>query len=436
MDLIILYSPSILTILNSILIVTIAKAITLNWKFHLKESLYLIFMALVIASVISSPLSFFPSAIIFWLFLFLYFYLINHNSILKSISATFDVLLAYLLAALVFPFILFSLVPSLLLLLDPWYSFLRLSLYLPAIAFAVFISTCSNFIKQNNHRRQIGFLVFEIFCFIFVILSVMYAQKAELDSIGAFAVSCVIFVTLGLYIYVQIANIKHRKQQKEDEYKSLQFYTSELEQQQTAVRKITHDFQNILLSMDSFFKEKDWAGLEQYYNTEIKTVSDIITKDRFALEKLSKIRVSAIKSILAAKILSAQSLGQDIETSFEAREEINTVPIDYLPLVRMLGIILDNAIEALAELGHGKLMIGCLKNGDNIMFIVQNTCRTDIPKIHQLEKPGFSTKGKGRGLGLSNLAELVDSNPGITLETRIVENNFIQKLTISGKEDT
>jgi len=98
----------------------------------------------------------------------------------------------------------------------------------------------------------------------------------------------------------------------------------------------------------------------------------------------------------------------------------------------MLGIILDNAIEALSALGTGQLRVACLKMGGGVIFIVRNDCSPDMPKLHQLRQDGFSTKGKSRGQGLSILSELANACPNVTLDTSIADGKFVQKLIIGG----
>ena len=129
--------------------------------------------------------------------------------------------------------------------------------------------------------------------------------------------------------------------------------------------------------------------------------------------------------------IDKQSAG--ISTTLEAVDEIDDIPINSVALVRMLGIILDNAIEELTVLGKGQFMIACYKFGGGLTSIVQNTCRPDIQKLYTLKQAGFSTKGEGRGLGLSNLTEIVESHSSnITLQTSIADGNFTQRLRIGG----
>ena len=240
-----------------------------------------------------------------------------------------------------------------------------------------------------------------------------------------------LLILTGLFFYIRSITLKHERQQKELEVKSLQHYTEELERQHTSIRKFKHDYQNILVSMSAFLEEGDLEGLKKYYSTKIEPTSQIISNDDLVLEKLSKIKVREIKSIFAAKLMLAQNVG--ISTRLEAYEIIDDIPADSVTLVRILGIILDNAIEELTKFEHGSLWVACFKNETNITFIVQNTCHTDAPDLHRIWEPGFSTKGEGRGFGLSNLLELVSSLPNATLETSIEEGKFTQILVIYTK---
>jgi len=223
-------------------------------------------------------------------------------------------------------------------------------------------------------------------------------------------------------------NAEYELRKKEAEQKALLYYTDELERQNITVQKFRHDYQNILLSIDSFIQEKDLDGLEAYYVAKIKTVSNAILKEEFSLQNLRNIKEREIKSILTGKLLQAQNSGIDV--SFEADIEIEDFLVNSIDLVRIIGILMDNAIEECNEMSGGKLLVGCFKEDSGITVIVQNSCRQNIPKLHLLLQAGFSTKGEGRGLGLSNLQEFVNSHSNLTLETCIDKDNFIQKLRI------
>jgi len=242
------------------------------------------------------------------------------------------------------------------------------------------------------------------------------------------------FLTMTIFnVWLSVKNLeeKYQIQRKQDEYESMQYYTNEIEKQYTDMRKFKHDYQNILSSLNEYIDEGDLYGLKDYFHNKVEIVSNRMMNHDFMLENLSRVKVKEVKSILAAKLMMAQEKG--VVVNFEAREDINMIPIDTVALVRMLGIILDNAIEELIELGEGIMQVGVWNEGKGVTFIVQNACHVDTPKLHKLEEYGFSTKGEKRGIGINNLLELVEKAPNVLLQTSIADNQFIQKIIITGE---
>lgn len=104
--------------------------------------------------------------------------------------------------------------------------------------------------------------------------------------------------------------------------------------------------------------------------------------------------------------------------------------IDIIALVRILGIFLDNSIEELKYLEKGNLSIAIFLIEKDTYIIIENTTKNDMQSLHELKKEGFSTKGKDRGLGLSNADQLIQKYPYLLWETSIEKNKFIQTLII------
>jgi len=239
----------------------------------------------------------------------------------------------------------------------------------------------------------------------------------------------VIAVSISILFYARSLNERMALRQKEAEQEILRQYTTQIEEQQGIVSKMQHDIGNILSSMEGYLGNDDLQGLKEYFYTKVKAATADITDNNLALARLANIKLPEIKAILAAKLSLAQSEG--VDTNVEASDIVDHIAVDSIALVRMLGIIMDNAIEELVTIGTGQLMVACYVVGGGVTFIVQNTCRHDIKKLHELEQVGFSTKGAGRGRGLSNLAEIANDYPdNITLQTSIEGGNFTQKLRI------
>ncbi|MCL2426387.1 MAG: GHKL domain-containing protein [Oscillospiraceae bacterium] len=240
----------------------------------------------------------------------------------------------------------------------------------------------------------------------------------------------IIGVAFCIVFYIALLRQRTALQKKLAEQVAQDQYVRQIEMQQSLIRKFKHDYQNILLSINGFIMEDDFDGLKRYMPKVNAASTIVISDDTFTLENLGKIKCPEIKILLTEKLIYAQNISADISVTIDVYEEINHIPADSVILVRMLGTILDNAVEALMELQSGKLSVACYKDKSSVVFVVQNTCLPNLPPYSQLRQQGFSTKANGRGLGLSNLSELLNLHPETALQSNISGGNFTQKILI------
>lgn len=289
-----------------------------------------------------------------------------------------------------------------------------------------------NRIRDLNKRPVILSALSCVICLAYI-FSVVVArgrgnqQNPVLYDLGFLILFLLLFSGI-LLIYISISNLNFAIKKKETAYAYMERYTQDVEKHYLELRKFKHDYQNILTSLEGYIMLEDMNGLKEYFYDKIKKHSKWTLQNEYILKELSNVKIDGIKSIIAAKIIYAQDLG--LNASFEALEEIERIDMDTICLVRVLGILLDNAIEELTYLGHGSLLLGIIKNKDNVMIVIQNTCRDKIPNIQTLKRQSFSTKSSGRGLGLSNMQEIIESFSNVISETLVEKELFVQKLII------
>ena len=227
---------------------------------------------------------------------------------------------------------------------------------------------------------------------------------------------------------IQSLKDKYAIQSKEARIKSNNQYIHEVERHYNELRTFRHNYQNVLLSLDEYLKTNDIEGLKEYYQNSIKPISARMSQKRYKLEDLSKIDNKEIKSILFNKLYSAQL--SNIDVSFESKSEITDFSTDTLDLTLALGIILDNAIDETKQQQHGQIQVGVIYDHEEIDIIIQNSIRQNEVPVWKMKQLGFSTKGTNRGVGLSNLDEIINRHSNLMLETMKKDNFFLQKITI------
>ena len=97
----------------------------------------------------------------------------------------------------------------------------------------------------------------------------------------------------------------------------------------------------------------------------------------------------------------------------------------------MLGIYLDNAIEASLETEHPVIHFHLGKINQYIVFIISNSFIDKGLSVDQMLKKEVTTKGTGHGIGLYNVSEILNRYDNIYHETLIKEGLFIQQVQIS-----
>jgi two-component system sensor histidine kinase AgrC len=103
---------------------------------------------------------------------------------------------------------------------------------------------------------------------------------------------------------------------------------------------------------------------------------------------------------------------------------------DYINLYKIINIILDNALEACEKTKNKYLLIDIYKEDGFICFDISNSCKGTI-NLDEINKKGFSTKGKNRGLGLSIVKNILKANDSIEMKQFVKDNIFTTIIKVS-----
>ena len=71
-------------------------------------------------------------------------------------------------------------------------------------------------------------------------------------------------------------------------------------------------------------------------------------------------------------------------------------------------------------------------DGTGVDILVRNPVRDQVP-LSRIWKEGYSTKGSGRGMGLTSLRRIVESYDHVSSRTYQEDGFFVQELRIGAK---
>ena len=285
---------------------------------------------------------------------------------------------------------------------------------------------------SNRYYIIISFVLAIAFIYFYIISQTNLQESNSLNFYAIIFVSITVLLSLVILLLSAFALREMKYKRKLQEIEAYYEYTLRIESINNEMRKFRHDYVNILTTLSDYIREDDMPGLRKYFNENIVPMKDKLKTRSIKMNGIEKLKVREIKGLITTKIIQAQE--KRIPISIEVPDEIDRISMNTVELSRIIGIIVDNAIEASENLEEPLINIAFIDNEESVTFIVMNKCSDDIPKIHELFEQGFSTKGDNRGLGLSTLKELTDSNENVLLDTVIENGYFVQKVEINNKE--
>lgn len=196
---------------------------------------------------------------------------------------------------------------------------------------------------------------------------------------------------------------------------------------QDDIRGFRHDFTNIICTIGGYVHTKDMEGLTNYYNQIQK---DVVKVNNLTALNPDIINNPAIYALITSKYDKAADL--NISMSVEVFTDLNSLPMKIYEFTRILGILLDNAIEAAQECDEKNVYIHIRKDEkhNRQLLIVENTYKDKTIDTDKIFEKNYSTKPKNTGLGLWEVRQILKRNNNLNLYTTKNEKLFKQQLEI------
>lgn len=291
--------------------------------------------------------------------------------------------------------------------------------------------------KDSSSKNISIFLFVDILIIIFIIitysklLKYMFSSNQENFNILYLVLSLLIFVVLLLTSYTLSKYIKSYVNENliSNENKYLKQYSDMLENSSMDLRRFKHDYLNIMFTLGDYINNNKIEELKNYYNNELAPASDVLLDKSNLISLLKNLKITPLKSLVSSKIVSAQTKG--IEMKIEIFDEVSEVNMKTFDLCRIMGILLDNAIEASQLCNNKFIHFAIVTTDEATIFIVINSCSENCPPVYKLYETNFSTKGTNRGLGLTTVKKIINSYKNSLINTTIEHNTFKQEIIIS-----
>lgn len=171
-----------------------------------------------------------------------------------------------------------------------------------------------------------------------------------------------------------------------------------------AMRALEHEYANRLHIVDGLLEMGEVDQARTF-------VSQVSTMSRSLGEGLrSRIAPPELAALLLAKVTVAAE--QDVQMSVTAESRLERPQVDQAELLTIVGNLLDNAVDALANTPRPRTVTVQFDDADGVFIAVRdNGPGVPADKIDQVVVDGYSTKdprpGMRRGIGLALVSRIV-----------------------------
>ncbi len=279
----------------------------------------------------------------------------------------------------------------------------------------------SDFIQHSRWILKVSLIFITLYLFVNIFYMQMHKTIDSLDYIQMIVFMALFFLAVNEW-QKAIVDAERKKTQLEMN----RLYYDAYDELLLLIRERQHDMKNHINAILGMIYTID--NYEDLVESQRKYCDDIVEKNK-ETKLLLSISNPLIAGFLYRKFQEAQKQKILIECKVASKDDNYGIP-EY-ELIEMMGILLDNAMEALNEKEETErnIFVEIEDREENLQIMVANKSRYyDPDEICRFFQKDYSSKGKEHGIGLTKLKRIVQEKDGDIMVTNESRNasNYLQ----------
>ena len=304
-----------------------------------------------------------------------------------------------------------------------------LTIYLLSTLVKIIKNNITLFEQIDSYRKKlltINFILIIILIAIQFYLVIFYNNVLPVYITLISLTSLIAYSIVSIYSIIKSINLEITKRYLEQS----ELHNKTLELLYNNVSAFKHDFSNIITAFGGYIDTRNLDGLERYYN---QIIDECHINNNLSTLNPEVINNPAVYNILATKYYKADELG--ITINLQIFINLNTLKLDVYEFCRILGILLDNAIEAASKCDEKivNIEIHDIRHNKCQVLTIENTYSDKNIDISRLSEKGYTSKTEEKGshgIGLWQVDKMIKKHNNIILDTSKDEKFFKQELAI------
>lgn len=313
---------------------------------------------------------------------------------------------------------------------DNYINYLLFNILIFMITYAISKIRCINSLMNYTlnwyNKNEYKSLIFFVFLVLIILTFVLYNNFINILPPFLFWVANVFFIAVFVFI-IGFFREKTNNNKIIYEYDQLLDYIKTYEQLLDEKSKNQHEYKNQLSVIRMMAKNKKTI---EYIDSLLENETE---ENLEVLNKLKYIPKGGLKGLIYYKIetMIKKKLNVFIDVSSELKDPKLWKNCDKnLQIIsKILGVYLDNAIEACESSKEKYIIFELFIEDKSIVFKISNTFSNEI-NMEKIDNEGYTTKGKGKGYGLSLVKDLISKTDCLSQDRTISGIYYIQKLYI------
>lgn len=413
------------------------KYVSKKLKIDIKV-IFLIFLTILLITTMSFKINKLAELSFKYITLLFLFKILYKESFSKTIICTF---LMYIM--LIFGELLFSIIVVLILQIDQ--DFLKQTI--EGYLFSNFLILFFMIILANNKKiskilneiidwyinKQVFYAAFLTTFGMIITCYLLYKNYLKIKSVSSFTLTSIFLFGILVFI-VGFFKEKTNNSKLISEYDQLLDYVKTYEEVIEEKSKNQHEYNNQLILIREMLGTRNKKVKE--YIDQILSIENEQSKGNW-LNKIKNIPNGGLKGLIHYKIVEMEK--KKIKLYIDINENVNNKKTNkYLrdnlnDISKIIGVYLDNAIEAALKSKEKYIIIEVECNKDKLNFSISNTYKGGI-NLSKIDNAGYSKKGKSRGYGLSLVHDIINRRNDVEQYREFNGIYFVQHVCLKYKK--
>lgn len=234
------------------------------------------------------------------------------------------------------------------------------------------------------------------------------------------------FCIIGIYLIKQKSDIEKASTM----YQKVVEYSKTTNKLLEDYRIVNHEHKN-QLSIIRQMANKENKKLIEYLDNLLDNKN--VIKYQW-ISSLNNLPLEGLKGLFNYKLLEMENNG--INPIVNISREVSRVKLNSIDtkiqdnLYSIVGIYLDNAIEAASKSKDKRISLDIYKEKKELVMIIGNTYKGKI-NLEKLDDYGYTTKGKNHGIGLYIVKNIIDRTDVFFVNRSIINDHYVQELRLN-----